>query len=72
MYNFVNDKYKIDFDMPSELNYIISLIEDADQNNHYGDYLSYADAMDTIAKNCCADGVITEVQWNLLLRRYLL
>ena len=68
--NFINDKIQIDFQVPTVLQDLIDIAEQADKNNELGLYMAYADAIDTAAKNCCADGAISQAQWNALCRRY--
>lgn len=70
MYNFINDKYKIDFPVPKGLQVFMDKAEQADKDNDLGNYLAYADDIDVIAKNCCAIGQITEKQWDILCLRY--
>jgi hypothetical protein len=70
MYNFINDKYKIDFAVPKGLQEYIDYAEKADKENDYGNYAIYADDIDVIAKNCCGAGLLTREQWDILCLRY--
>lgn len=68
--NFINDEIEINFAVPTVIQDMIDLAEEADKNNDLGSYIAYADNLDTVAKNCCADGAITQRQWGILCRRY--
>lgn len=69
-YNYINDDYKIDFDVPEELKDLFEKAEQADAEEHYGTYLAYADGIDVWAKNCYADGAITFEMRKIICRRY--
>ena len=69
-YNYINDEYKIDFDVPMVLKNLFIDAEEADAEEHYGTYLAYADAIDTWAKNYYADGAITLEMRKTICRRY--
>lgn len=70
MYNFINDKYKIDFPVPTGLQEIMDEAEKEDKRNSLGMYLSWADAIDVDAKNCYVAGLITKRQWDIICARY--
>ena len=70
MRRFINDKYKISFNVPTTLTEYISLAEAADEKNDLGNYLIYADEIDTLAKSCCESGDITPEMWDVLVLRY--
>lgn len=70
MYHFINDKYKVNCKLPRILQDSIDEAERADRENHLGEYLIYADNIDIVAKNCCADGAISREVWDTLVRRY--
>lgn len=70
MKNYINDNYKIDFPIPNSLQYLIDIAERADKDGDEGKYWSYCEGIDTLAKNCYADGVITKGQWEILTMRY--
>lgn len=72
MYNFINDKYVIDFEVPVGLQDFIDEAEKADKENDLGTYAVYADAIDVAAKNCYGAGLITKKMWDTLIRRYAL
>lgn len=72
MSNYIHDEIETDFAMPKALRGVIDLLEEADRNMDYGTYMSYADFLDTVAKNCCASGSISRRQWDILVAKYLL
>ena len=69
--NYVNESIKCDFKVPIGLQELIDLAEQADRDKDFGSYINYADAIDTVAKNCCFDGTITKHMWDLLVYRYV-
>lgn len=69
-YNYINDEYKIDFNVPEVLKDLFYYAEKADFEKHYGTYLAYAEAIDTWAKNYYADGAITLDMRKIICRRY--
>ena len=71
-HNYIHDEIEIDFTLPTALKNMIELLEKADDEEDYGTYLSYADFLDTVAKNCCASGSISEKNWYTLLAKYVL
>ena len=71
MKNFIYDSIIIDFEVPKILQNCIDEAEKADAENSLGTYLAWADNLDTVAKNCCAAGAITEEMWNTLNMRYV-
>lgn len=71
MKHYINDSIKIDFDVPTVIRDSMEIAEKADEEEHYGTYVVYAENIDTVAKNCYADGAITKEQWDLLLQRYV-
>lgn len=68
-YHEINDSVKIDFKIPEALRYLMEEAEEADIKND-GSYFNLADTIDTVSKNCYADGLISESQWNTINRRY--
>ena len=72
MSNYIHDEINTDFAMPRSLQDVIEFMEKADKEEDYGTYLAYADAMDTVAKNCCASGSISRKQWDALVAKYIL
>lgn len=71
-HNYIHDEINTDFPMPTCLRDIIEIMEKADKEEDFGTYMAYADAMDTVAKNCCASGSISRKQWDALLAKYVL
>lgn len=72
MANFINEEFKITFAVPEALRHAIELAEQADRDNNFGAYINYADNIDIVAKNCCADGAISQKAWDILVCRYVL
>lgn len=72
VYNFINDNYKIDFELSNTMKDLIEKIEEADILDDYGLYMNYAYAIDAQAKKEVNNHVISESNWNRLLRRYSL
>lgn len=72
MSNYIHDEINTDFAMPKALRGVVELLEEADRKEDYGTYLSYADFLDTVAKNCCASGSISRKQWDTLVAKYIL
>lgn len=70
VYHDVNDDYKIDFHVPGFLKELMDKAEDADMNGQMGLYLALADAIDTQAKNCYVEGILTKYQWEYIVARY--
>ena len=56
----------------TELNDLINKAENADLYNDYGLYMNLVDAIDSQAKKEATKHIISESQWNKLMRRYLL
>ena len=70
MSNFINEHFKIDFSVPVALQESINCAEQADKDNDYGTYITYADNIDILAKNCYTCGKITKKMWEILSNRY--
>lgn len=70
-YRFINDEYKIDFNVPVGLQELIDEAEKADIEDHIGTYYAMVDAIDVVAKNCYAAGLITKKQWDIIAYRYV-
>lgn len=68
-YHEIDDTIKITFDVPSILQELMDAAEIADEKDD-GSYFMLADDIDICSKNCCAAGLISEAQWNLIIRRY--
>lgn len=69
-YRFINDDFKVDFEVPVGLQELIDEAEKADKENHMGTYFAMVDNIDVVAKNCYAAGLITKRQWDILAARY--
>ena len=65
----IRDEYKINFMVPEILKNLMLEAEEADMRND-GSYDNLADTIDVYAKNSCADGLITEAQWDYIVTRY--
>ena len=72
-YNFVNTDVKIDKSkLPEVLKEAVERAEQADKENDLLNYTNYGDNIDVVAKNCYADGAISQKTWDDLIRRYVL
>ena len=71
-YNFIDDSVDITFELSEPLKKLINEAEIADYLNDYGQYMNYAYAIDTRAKNETNKHIMTEGQWNKLIKRYSL
>lgn len=71
-YNYINDSIDINFELSDPMKKLIYEAETADYLNDYGQYMNYAYAIDTRAKNETNKHILTEGQWNKLSRRYCL
>ncbi len=69
-YNYINDDIVIDFEVPMVLKNLMLDAEKSDLEEDEGTYLNYADAIDVWAKNYYQDGELSNLQWELLCRRY--
>lgn len=69
-YNFINNNVNIDFELSKTMADLITKIEDSDILNDYGLYMNYVYAMDSQAKKEVSYHIISESNWNKLLRRY--
>ncbi|MBQ9590761.1 MAG: hypothetical protein IJR29_11350 [Butyrivibrio sp.] len=69
-HNYINDDIVIDFDVPMVLKNLMLDAEKADLEEDEGTYLNYADTIDVWAKNYYQDGELSNLQWELLCRRY--
>lgn len=72
IYNFINDSIDINFDLSDPMKKLIKEAEIADYMNDYGQYMNYAYAIDTRAKNEANKHILSEGQWNKLIMRYCL
>ena len=71
-YNFINNDIEINFDVNKVMNDLIANAEEADLLNDYGLYMNYVYAIDAEAKKEVSNHIISESNWNRLLRRYTL
>lgn len=71
-YNFINDSVDITFELSEPMKKLVNDAEIADYMNDYGQYMNYAYAIDTRAKNETNKHLLTEGQWNRLIKRYCL
>ena len=72
IYNFIDDSVDINFELSNPMKKLIKEAEIADYINDYGQYMNYAYAIDTRAKNETNKHMLTEGQWNKLIKRYCL
>ena len=71
-YNYIDNTIKIDFDLSNAMSDLVDKAEKADILEDYGLYMNIVDAIDSQAKKEVAKHLITESEWNKLLRRYSL
>lgn len=71
-YHFINYNVMIDFELSTTLNDLTKKAENADLFNDYGLYMNLVDAIDSQAKKETTKHIISESQWNKLMRRYSL
>ena len=71
-YNFIDDSVDITFELSEPMKKLVNDAEIADYMNDYGQYMNYAYAIDTRAKNETNKHLLTEGQWNRLIKRYCL
>ena len=72
MIRFINNDVKIDFELSNTMKELVDKCEEADLLNDYGLYMNLVDAIDSQAKKEATKHIISESQWNKLMRRYLL
>lgn len=70
MANFINEQFIIDFPIPVALQESVELAEFADKNNDYVTYITYAENIEVLAKNCYSCGKITKKMWNIISNRF--
>ncbi len=71
-HNYIDDSIKIDFELTNTMADLVYKAEEADLLEDYGLYMNLAYAIDAQAKKEVNYHILTETQWNTLLRRYLL
>lgn len=68
-FHWIDDSIKIDFEVPKIMQDLMNTAEKLDLEENYA-YFEYADQIDVDAKNLCADGYLTESEWEKLSMRY--
>lgn len=71
-YNYINNDVRIDFVPTKTLQYLIDEAEAADLRDDYGDYMNIVYAIDARCKKEVGKHIISESQWNKMLKRYQL
>lgn len=68
-FRWIDDKYKIDFEIPKLLK---NTIEEAEELDRSGDmeYFDVADTIDVICKNFVSSHTMTKEQWEIVTKRY--
>lgn len=69
-YNYIDDSIKIDFKLPRNIQNLVDDAEKADLEDDYGLYMNLASAIDTNAKNATAKRLLSDYQWETLVRRF--
>ncbi len=72
IYNYIDNKTEIDFDLSITMKDLIQKAEEADFIKDYGLYMNLADAIDSQGKKEASLHIITETEWKKLVRRYCL
>jgi hypothetical protein len=67
--NFVNEKFKIDFPLPTVLRNTVEEAEQLDEDNNE-EFYCVADIIDVLAKEAYVNKLITQEQWDILVNRY--
>lgn len=68
-YHFIKDEITIDFDLPTGIQQIISIVEKLDLLND-SEYLNYASTLKTIVAYYVEKGILTKKQQELLNQKY--
>lgn len=68
-YNYINDEYKINFDIPEGISKIIEIVEKLDLLND-SEYISYASALKVTVQYYVDKGEISKEQQQILNKRY--
>lgn len=68
-YNFINDEYKIDFEIPEGLKKEIEYLEELDKNEDYSFY-NFAEDLEYCGRYYVRNGKLTKKQWIQLCNRY--
>lgn len=69
-YNYIDNNIDIDFDLSNTMSDLIDRAEKADILEDYGLYINIVDAIDSQAKKEVSNHLITETEWNKLMKRY--
>lgn len=69
-YNFINNNVTIDFELTNTMKNLIFKAEESDFLNDYGLYMNYVYAIDSQAKKEVTRHIISESNWQKLLKRY--
>lgn len=69
-HRWTDDTIVIDFIVPEQIQEFIDEIEEYDNNDDFGCYLSAVDYLDVVAKWWYASGDLTHHQYNLLRWKY--
>ena len=69
-YNYIDGSIKIDFKLPRNIQNLVDDAEKADLEDDYGLYMNLASAIDTNAKNAAAKRLLSDYQWETLVRRF--
>lgn len=68
-FRWIDDNYKINFEIPKLLK---NTIEEAEELDYNGDmeYFDVADTIDVICKNFVSAHIMTKEQWDIVTKRY--
>ncbi len=69
-HNFVDSSVKINFPLTKTMTDLVKRAEEGDAQDDYGLYMNMADAIDTQGKSEVRRHIITETEWDTLVRRY--
>ena len=69
-FNYINNDVVIDFEVSITMKDLIDKAERADILEDYGYYMNLAYAIDSQAKKEVSNHLLTETEWNKLVRRY--
>lgn len=66
----IDGKIKIDFKIPTDIQNVMDLCEDALRDGNEGLYENWVDTLDMACKEAVAQGHFTRSQWNLIMKKY--
>lgn len=72
VYRYINNEIKIEFNLSPTLFDLVQKAEDADLYDDYGLYMNCVDAIYSQAKKEATKHIISDSEWNKLMRRYTL